>query len=74
MENKPNIEQWKDYLVVQASGITNMFDIRTVCSYSKHKLTSNMCFYIFDHYEELEKEYNYSLRDVEDSDIEERMY
>lgn len=55
--NKPTIEQFKDYVRIQKSGITNMFDINMVCALSHAGLTRENCFYVMDHYEELMEEY-----------------
>ena len=58
-ENNMNItqEQFKSYVNVQESGVTNMFDVRTVSLHSgldKQEIT-----YIMGHYSELlEKNWN----------------
>ncbi len=54
---KPTKEQFEDYVRIQKSGVTNMFDIKTVCRLSYEGLTKDICFYIMDNYEELEEEY-----------------
>lgn len=66
---KPTFEQWKDYLCVQKSGITNMLAIQVVCSYSLHKLTRENCMYIYEHYSELAEEYKYGYDDVTREDL-----
>ena len=54
---KPTKEQFEDYIRIQHSGVTNMFDITTVCDLSHTGLTREICFYIMDHYEDLMEEY-----------------
>ncbi len=68
--NKPSKEQWKDYLVVQYSGITNMYNMNVVCSYSKNNLTNDIIFYIMEHYAELENEFRYTINDITEDDLE----
>ena len=45
-EVKPKKSQFMDYVRIRNSGVTNMFDIRTVCEYSHTGLTRENCFYI----------------------------
>lgn len=54
---KPTKEQFMDYVRIQRSGVANMWAIDVVCAYSRTDLTEDICFYIMDHYEELEEEY-----------------
>lgn len=56
---KPTKEQFQDYVRVQMSGITNMFNVDLVCSLSDHGLKPEHCFYIFsgDNYSMLKEEY-----------------
>lgn len=54
---KPTKEQFLDYVRIQRSGVTNMFDIRRVCDESYTGLTKDIVLYIFNHYSELMKEY-----------------
>ena len=56
-KNKPTKEQFKDYVFIQKSGVTNMWAIRTVCDLSTTGLTTDICLYIMDHYSELKEEY-----------------
>lgn len=58
MKNKPSKEQFEAYVDVQRSGVTNMFDVKTVCALAGHGLTKEHCLYIFQNYEALEKEYD----------------
>ena len=55
---KPTKEEFKDYVRIQMSGVTNMFDIRTVCELAWTDLNKEKCLYIMDHYEELMEEYD----------------
>lgn len=56
-KDKPTKEQFKDYVRIQKSGVTNMWAIRTVCDLSTTGLTTDICLYIMDHYNELRDEY-----------------
>ena len=56
-KNKPTKEQFKDYVFIQKSRVTNMWAIKTVCDLSTTGLTTDICLYIMDHYSELEEEY-----------------
>lgn len=59
---KPTKEQFMDYVRIQKMGVTNMWAIDVVCSWSRIGLTEDICFYIMDHYEELEEEYGTKQR------------
>lgn len=54
---KPTKEQFLDYVRIQRSGVTNMFDITCVCDESYTGLTKDIVLYIFKHYSELMEEY-----------------
>ena len=56
-KDKPTKEQFEDYVRIQKSGVTNMWAIRTVCDLSITDLTTDICLYIMDHYNELREEY-----------------
>ncbi len=56
-KDKPTKEQFKDYVVIQKSGVTNMWAIKVVCDLSTTGLTTDICLYIMDHYDELREEY-----------------
>jgi len=56
-KDKPTKEQFKDYVRIQMSGVTNMWAIRTVRDLSRTGLTTDICLYIMDHYDELREEY-----------------
>lgn len=60
-DNKPTREQFRDYLRIQASGATNMFDVNRVCELSRTDLTRDICRYIMRRYKELCEEYNMSV-------------
>lgn len=55
--SKPTKEQFKDYVRIQRQGVTNMWAIKTVCDLSRTGLTTDICLYIMDHYNELREEY-----------------
>ena len=55
--SKPTKEQFKDYVRIQRQGATNMWAVRTVCDLSTTGLTTDICLYIMDHYDELREEY-----------------
>ena len=42
-KDKPTKEQFKDYVRIQMSGVTNMFAIRNVCEASTTGLTTDIC-------------------------------
>lgn len=54
---KPTKEQFKDYVAIRDSGITNMYDIRMVQQLSCTGLTKAICIYIMQHFSELAEEY-----------------
>lgn len=56
-ERKPTKEQFEDYVAIRDSGMTNMFDVRTVCNLSVTGLTKEICLYIMTNFRELAKEY-----------------
>ena len=58
---KPTKEQFIDYVSIRDSGVTNMYDIRTVCWLSKTFLTKDHCLYIMHHFEELANEYEVDI-------------
>lgn len=55
--NKPKKSQFMDYVRIRNLGVTNMFDVKTVCEYSNTGLTKEICFYIMEHFNELAEEY-----------------
>lgn len=55
--SKPTKEQFRDYVGIQMSGVINMWAVNSVCALSNTGLTTDICLYIMDHYEELEEEY-----------------
>lgn len=56
-KDKPTKEQFKDYVRIQMSGVTNMFCINNVINLSTTGLTTDICLYIMDNYEKLMEEY-----------------
>lgn len=54
---KPTKEQFEDYIAIRDFGLTNMFDIKTVCKLSCTDLTEENCIYIMKHFNELIEEY-----------------
>ena len=56
-KDKPTREQFEDYVRIQKSGVTNMFCINNVIGLSHTGLTTDICLYIMDHYNELREEY-----------------
>lgn len=54
---KPTKEQFEDYVAIRDSGMTNMFDVRTVCALSVTGLTPEHCLYIMSNFLNLAKEY-----------------
>ena len=55
---KPTKEQFEDYVRIRNSGVTNMWDTRTVCDLSSTGLTMDNCVFIMHNFSELVKEYN----------------
>lgn len=55
--SKPTKEQFQDYVRIQRKGVTNMFCINNVINLSRTGLTTDICLYIMDHYDELREEY-----------------
>ncbi len=55
MENEK--EKFLVYESIRRSGVTNMFDVTTVCEISGETLDKKDCFYIMDNYSELAKKY-----------------
>lgn len=50
-------EKFLLYESIRRSGVTNMFDVTTVCAISGGTLEKKDCFYIMDNYSELAKKY-----------------
>ncbi len=61
---KPTFEQFKEYLEIQNSGVTNMFDIRTIMAISYTGLNMEICRYIMKNYCDLETEFGITVDDV----------
>ena len=58
---KPTKEQFEDYVAIRNFGVTNMFDVRTVCDLSETGLTRELCIYIMSIFMERAKEYEVDL-------------
>lgn len=58
---KPTKEQFEDYVRIRDSGVTNMFDIKTVCAYSTTGLTRDICIYIMRSFMKLAEEYEVEI-------------
>lgn len=58
---KPTKEQFEDYVSIRNSGVTNMFDVKTVCNLSSTGLTRDICIYIMKHFIELASEYEVEI-------------
>ena len=54
---KPEKHQFEDYVAIRDSGLTNMFDVHTVCQLSVTGLTMEHCLYIMSHFRKLAEEY-----------------
>jgi hypothetical protein len=58
---KPTKEEFGAYVMVQMSGVTNMFDVTNVIDYAEQlcevELTKDKCLYIMKNYAELKEEY-----------------
>lgn len=50
-------EQFLIYEKIRSSGVTNMWDVKTVCSLSGGVLTKDVCFKIMESYSELKDKY-----------------
>ena len=57
MINKPTKSQFEDYIRIRNSGVTNMFDVRTVCALSNTGLKREHCLYIMQNFMGIAKEY-----------------
>ena len=60
---KPTKEQFEDYVSIRDSGVTNMFDVGTVCALSSTGLTREICLYIMrdDNFVKLSEEYEVEI-------------
>lgn len=58
---KPTKEQFEDYVSIRNSGVTNMFDVKTVCNLSSTGLTKDICMYIMNHFTELASKYEVEI-------------
>lgn len=58
---KPTKEQFKEYVDIRDSGMTNMFNVSFICAMSSTGLTRDICIYIMQHFEELADEYEVEI-------------
>lgn len=58
---KPTKEQFEDYIKIRNSGVTNMWDVHTVCALSNTGLTKDNCVFIMYNFNDLAKEYNVKI-------------
>lgn len=58
---KPTKEQFKEYVAIRDSGVTNMFDISFIVDISIEGLTKDICLYIMQHFKELADEYEVEI-------------
>ena len=56
MENEK--EKITIYEAIRKSGVTNMFDVKTVCELSNRILSREDCLYIMKNYKELVEKYD----------------
>lgn len=61
---KPTFGQFKEYLEIQNSGVTNMFDLRKIMAISNTGLNREICRYIMKNYCDLETEFGITVDDV----------
>jgi hypothetical protein len=54
---KPTREQFKEYLEIADSGVSNLFDGKYICEVSKTGLTTDICVCIVKYFSELSKEF-----------------
>lgn len=60
-EVKPTKGQFREYVEIRDSGVTNMFDIRYITGVSVTGLDRDICLYIMKHFEELAEEYEVQI-------------
>lgn len=60
-EVKPTREQFKEYVEIRDSGITNMFDIGFIMDLSTTGLNKPICLYIMKNFATLAKEYEVKI-------------
>ena len=54
---KPTREQFKEYIEITDSGVSNLFNGKYICEQSKTGLTTDICSCIIKHFSELSKEF-----------------
>lgn len=60
-ETKPTKEQFKEYVNIRDSGVTNMWDIKFLIKLSDTGLDKPTCMYIMRHFGDLAKEYEVAI-------------
>lgn len=58
---KPTKEQFEEYVSIRASGVTNMFDIKFICTISNTGLDRDTCMYIMENFSALATEYSVDI-------------
>lgn len=58
---KPTKEQFKEYVAIRDSGVTNMFDTQFIEDISCTGLDRSICLYIMKHFKELADEYEVEI-------------
>lgn len=58
---KPTEEQFREYVEIRDSGVTNMFDIRHIVSISNTGLDKDICVYIMQNFTDLAIEYGVDI-------------
>ena len=58
---KPTKEQFKEYVAIRDSGVTNMFDIGFIMDLSTTGLDKPICLYIMKNFADLAKEYEVEI-------------
>lgn len=61
---RPTFDQFKEYLEIQNSGVTNMLDVKTIMAISYTGLNKEICRYIMNNYCDLEEEFGITIGDV----------
>ena len=60
-EVKPTKGQFREYVEIRDSGVTNMFDTAFITDISVTGLDRNICLYIMRHFKELAEEYEVQI-------------
>ena len=60
-KTKPTKEQFKEYVAIRDSGVTNMFDITFITDVSVTGLDRSTCLYIMSNFKSLADEYGVKI-------------